>query len=221
MFERSIQVLFEINGAMPYSLSCNILKVGRNKMKNNSKKVINYYDLLGINPNADSEQIKRAYYDKLKIWHPDKNAERIEEAEETTKILNQAYSVLSDPEQRKQYDRILHYTKGKDFDRILNEKQFWEKVEKAAPVLKRILKDLKDLYSLFVDSAKGKYKSHPVIMGIIGGGLLYFIVPLDLIPDYLPIVGLLDDFAVLSAIINSMQDELADYRRHNKMKNEN
>jgi uncharacterized membrane protein YkvA (DUF1232 family) len=38
-------------------------------------------------------------------------------------------------------------------------------------------------------------------------------VPLDLIPDYLPIVGLLDDFAVLSAIINSMRDELADYRK--------
>ena len=76
-----------------------------------------------------------------------------------------------------------------------------------------ILKDLKDLYTLFVDAVKGRYKLHPAIMGVIGGGLLYFIVPLDLIPDYLPIVGLLDDFAVLSAIINSMQDELAEYRK--------
>jgi len=178
-----------------------------------SEKIVNYYEMFGISANAGSEELRRAYHDQLKIWHPDKNADRLSEAEETTKILNQAYSVLSDPERRKQYDRMLHFTKGKDFGKILNEKEFWEKVEKAAPVLKRILKDLKDLYALFVDSIKGRYKLHPAITGIIGGGLLYFIVPLDLVPDYIPIVGLLDDFAVLSAIITSLQDELAGYRK--------
>ena len=133
-------------------------------------------------------------------------------------VLNQAYSVLSDPGRRKQYDRMLHYTKGKDFGKILNEKEFWEKVEKASPFLKRILNDLKDLYALFVDSIKGRYKLHPAISGIIGAGLLYFIVPLDLIPDYIPIVGLLDDFAVLSAIITSLDDELAEYRKFNELR---
>lgn len=182
-------------------------------MPKNSKKIVNYYEILGINPQAGSDEVKRAYYGQLKIWHPDKNADRLAEAEETTKILNQAYGVLNDPERRRQYDRMLRYTDGKDFGKILNEKDFWQKVEKASPVLKRILKDLKDLYALFVDSIKGKYKLHPAITGIIGGGLLYFIVPLDLIPDYIPVIGLLDDFAVLSVIINSMQDELAGYRK--------
>ena len=182
-------------------------------MKNASKKLINYYDLLGINSKADAEEIKRAYYEKLKIWHPDKNAENTKAAEEKTKMLNQAYSVLSDPAQRKQYDRILRYTKGKDFGRILNEKEFWRKIEKASPALKHILEDLKDLYGLFIDSIKGRYKLHPALLSIIGGGLLYFIIPLDFIPDYIPIVGLLDDFAVLSAIINSMQEELLEYRK--------
>ncbi|MCP4630732.1 MAG: DnaJ domain-containing protein [bacterium] len=185
-------------------------------MKNTTEKIVNYYEMLGIDPKAGSAEIKRAYHDQLKIRHPDKNADRIEEAEEITKILNQAYGVLSDPEQRKQYDRMLRYTRGKDFDKILNEKEFWQKVEKASPVLKRILKDVKDLYALFIDSIKGKYKLHPAIMGIIGGGLLYFIMPLDLIPDYIPVVGLLDDFAVLTAIINSLQNELAEYRRYKK-----
>ncbi len=182
-------------------------------MKNTSKKLINYYDLLGINSKADAEEIKRAYYDKLKIWHPDKNVGNTEAAEEKTKMLNQAYSVLSDPAQRKQYDRILRYTKGKDFSRILNETEFWRKVERASPTLKHILEDLKDLYGIFIDSIKGRYKLHPGLLSIIGGGLLYFIIPLDFIPDYIPIVGLLDDFAVLSAIINSMQAELSDYRK--------
>jgi curved DNA-binding protein CbpA len=183
-------------------------------MKNFHEKSVNYYQIFGIDPKAPSAEIKRAYHDQLKIWHPDKNADRLEEAEETTKILNQAYGVLNDPEQRKQYDRMLRYTRGKDFSKILNEKEFWQKVEKASPVLKRILKDVKDLYALFIDSIKGKYKLHPAIMSIIGGGLLYFIMPLDLIPDYIPIVGLLDDFAVLTAVINSLQDELADYRKY-------
>ncbi len=182
-------------------------------MNNTTGTCLNYYEILGIEPKADSEQIKRAYYEQLKIWHPDKNADRIEEAEETTKILNQAYGVLSDPEQRRQYDRMLRYTRGRDFGKVLNENEFWQKIEKASPVLKRILKDVKDLYSLFIDSVKGSYKLHPAIMGKIGGALLYFIVPLDLVPDYIPIVGLLDDFAVLSAVINSVQDELAKYRK--------
>ena len=182
-------------------------------MQKTAEKIVNYYEMFGIDPQADSAEVKRAYYNQLKIWHPDKNADRLAEAEETTKILNQAYSVLSDAERRKQYDRMLRFTKGKDFGTILNEKQFWDKVEKSSPVLKRIIKDLKYLYTLFVDSIKGRYKLHPAITGIIGGGLLYFIVPLDLIPDYIPIVGLLDDFAVLSAIIHSLQDELAEYRK--------
>lgn len=170
-------------------------------MENASKKkVVNYYDLLGIDPKADGADIKRAYYEKLKVWHPDKNLENREVAEEKTKMLNQAYSILSDPAKRKQYDRILHYTRGKDFSRILNEKEFWHKLEKASPALKHILEDLKDLYGLFIDAIKGRYKLHPALVSIIGGGLLYFIIPLDFIPDYLPIVGLLDDFAVLSAI---------------------
>ena len=169
--------------------------------------------MFGINPQAGAEEIKRAYHDKLKMWHPDKNAHRLAEAEEVTKIMNQAYGVLRDPAQRKQYDRMLRYTKSKDFAKILNDKEFWQKVEKASPVIKRILTDLKDLYAIFVDSIKGRYKLHPAIKSIIGGGLLYFIVPLDLVPDYLPIIGLLDDFAVLSAIINSLQDELAEYRK--------
>lgn len=182
-------------------------------MKKYSEKVVDYYELLEIDQRAAAAEIKRAYYAKLKIWHPDKNVENTETAEEKTKLLNQAYHVLSDPVRRKQYDRILRYTRGKDFSRVMNEREFWRKVEKASPALKHILEDLKDLYGLFIDAIKGRYKLHPALLSIIGGGLLYFIIPLDFIPDYIPIVGLLDDFAVLSAIINSMQEELLEYRK--------
>ena len=181
-------------------------------MAESTNSILNYYEFLGVDPKADADQIRQAYRDKLKEWHPDKNIDRLEEAEETTKILNQAFYTLKDPDRRRQYDRVLRYTRGKDFGQVLDATAFWQKVEKASPVLKQILNNLKSLYGLFVDSVKGNYKLHPAITGIIGGGLLYFIIPLDLIPDYIPIAGLLDDFVVLSTIINSLQKELAEYR---------
>ena len=181
-------------------------------MAESTNSILNYYEFLGVDPKADADQIKQAYRDKLKQWHPDKNIDRLEEAEETTKILNQAYYTLKSPDRRRQYDRVLRYTRGKDFGQVLDATAFWQKVEKASPVLKQILNNLKSLYGLFVDSVKGNYKLHPAITGIIGAGLLYFIIPLDLIPDYIPIAGLLDDFVILSTIINSLQKELAEYR---------
>jgi len=180
-------------------------------MTSNTQRILNYYEFLGVDSGASDEEIKQAYRAKLKEWHPDRNMDRLEEAEETTKILNQAFYTLNDPDRRRQYDRVLRYTRGKDFGKILDATAFWKKVENASPVLKQILENLKNLYGLFVDSVKGKYNLHPAIIGVIGGGLLYFIIPLDLIPDYIPIVGLLDDYVVLSTIINSLQKELAEY----------
>lgn len=184
---------------------------------NTKTENVNYYEWLGIDSKASSERIKQAYRSKLKEWHPDRNADRITEAEETTKILNHAYHILSNPERRRQYDRILRYTKRRDYNKVLNEKEFWEKVEKASPALKKMLKNLKDLYTLFRDSISGKYNLHPLTLGIIGGGLLYFIVPMDLIPDYLPVIGYLDDLAVLTTIVNSLQEEIEKYRNWKNM----
>ena len=181
-------------------------------MNHNSQKPANYYEILGVDPGAGPVKIKEAYRNKLKEWHPDRNADRIEAAEEKTKTLNHAYHILGDPGRREQYDRMLRFTRGKDYKKVLNEKEFWAKVEKASPALKDSLENLRDLYFLFRDSVKGKYHLSPAKISMIGGGLLYFVIPLDLIPDYLPVVGYLDDLAILSTIMNSLQDEIAKYR---------
>jgi uncharacterized membrane protein YkvA (DUF1232 family) len=173
---------------------------------------INYYDLLGVDPKAEQEEIKLAYREKLKEWHPDRNPGRKEDAEEMTKTLNIARDILSDPEGRRNYDRILRYSKDKDFYEYLNDESFFKKIKRASGELKRILQDVRDLYYLFKDAAKGRYKVHPVNLGIIAGGLLYFIIPSDFIPDVIPFVGLIDDVAILTTIINSLQGELMKYK---------
>ena len=65
-----------------------------------------YYEVLGLNKNATDEEIKRAFRKLAKQYHPDVNKEP--GAEEKFKEIGEAYSVLSDPNKRKQYDQFGH-----------------------------------------------------------------------------------------------------------------
>ena len=63
-----------------------------------------YYKTLGVDKNASDEEIKRAFRKLAKQYHPDVNKE--EGAQEKFKEIGEAYSILSDPNKRKQYDQF-------------------------------------------------------------------------------------------------------------------
>lgn len=67
-----------------------------------------YYETLGVNRSANAEEIKAAYKRLAKKHHPDVNEEK--GSEEKFKEIQEAYSVLSDENKRKQYDQF-----GADF----------------------------------------------------------------------------------------------------------
>ena len=66
-----------------------------------------YYEVLGVDKNANDAAIKKAYRVLAKKYHPDANPGDAE-AEKKFKEASEAYSVLSDPEKRKQYDQFGH-----------------------------------------------------------------------------------------------------------------
>ena len=65
----------------------------------------NYYELLGVDPKASSEEIKKSYRNLARKYHPDINKE--EGAEQKFKQINEAYETLSDDYKRQDYDTLL------------------------------------------------------------------------------------------------------------------
>lgn len=70
----------------------------------NSDTAQNHYTLLQVKPTASPQEIRRAYRDLSKLYHPDTTTLPPEVATEKFKILNEAYATLSNPEQRLAYD---------------------------------------------------------------------------------------------------------------------
>ena len=66
-----------------------------------------YYEVLGVDKNADEGAIKKAYRVLAKKYHPDMNPGD-EEAEKKFKEASEAYAILSDPEKKRQYDQFGH-----------------------------------------------------------------------------------------------------------------
>ena len=85
----------------------------------------NYYKILGLTKNTKStqEEIKSAYREQAKKYHPDVNVDN-KNAEERFRDINEAYRTLSDPIQKKKYDRSWNNYIGKKIQKAkMSEKE--------------------------------------------------------------------------------------------------
>ena len=81
----------------------------------------------------------------------------------------------------------------------------WKKVERTGSKIS-FAKDIRALYLYMKDPAVEWYKK-----GIVVAALLYFIAPIDAIPDFIPFIGYLDDLGVIVAVLKFLGSELVPY----------
>jgi len=89
-----------------------------------------YYLILGVQPNASAAEIRSAYRDKLRFYHPDHwrdSPQMLQKAEEQAKEINEAYEILKDADRRASYDneRFAH---SSDFGED-KEDEYWQQTE--------------------------------------------------------------------------------------------
>ena len=70
-----------------------------------------YYKILGVDENASTDELKKAYRRLAKEYHPDRN-KGDQRAEERFKEVNEAFSILGDANKRKKYDQFRKYGPG-------------------------------------------------------------------------------------------------------------
>lgn len=77
------------------------------------------------------------------------------------------------------------------------------------------------LFRLVGAWAKGEYKNVPKKVIFLGvSAIIYFLMPFDLIPDFVPVSGYIDDAAVVGYVIKSTGEYLENFRIWEKLKNE-
>ena len=118
-----------------------------------------------------------------------------------------------------------------DIDKIINAYQSKVNAEDAKPekvaqakdetlnkvknvsVLAELFDNIRTAYDMVSDSVTRKYEGvSKGTLALLAGGLAYLALPIDLVPDFIPVAGWLDDGAVLGWIFARCADEFKKYR---------
>jgi uncharacterized membrane protein YkvA (DUF1232 family) len=76
--------------------------------------------------------------------------------------------------------------------------------------LSKSIDNIKTLFSMLKE--RNSFEMSSATKGIIAGSLLYVISPLDLVPDIIPVVGLADDAAIITATVAAIAGEIVKYK---------
>ena len=85
--------------------------------------------------------------------------------------------------------------------------------------LKRFINDVGLLISMIKDFLSGTYRKMPFwVIGSVVFALLYVLSPIDLIPDFIPVIGLVDDAAVLGLCLTLVEKDIQTYQNWKESK---
>ena len=102
----------------------------------------------------------------------------------------------------------------KDLKKVLAKEQKIEDKFRNNESMSGYLAKAKSMFSLIRDYWNGNYREVPwKTIAAVVGALLYVLMPLDLIPDFIPVAGFLDDAGVIAACLALVSDDLVNYEK--------
>jgi uncharacterized membrane protein YkvA (DUF1232 family) len=127
-------------------------------------------------------------------------------AREISKRKSRAEDYLNDPDKSKSlFDQAVKKAKNKE--------------ENKGP-LADVWNSLKALLRMFQAYMRREYTKVPwgsIVLVVIA--IIYFVSPLDLVPDWLPLAGFVDDAAVIGFVIKAIQNDLNAFLKWEQLKN--
>lgn len=82
----------------------------------------------------------------------------------------------------------------------------------APSPLSGVIEDLKTMFDLLRAVARGNYRLRKETLILIAGAVLYFVIPIDVIPDFIPVAGFIDDAAVIAWVVKTCKTEIDLFR---------
>ena len=179
---------------------------------------------LGLEPGFTEKDLRKNWLELLKKYHPDKyqteDESIIKFAEEKIIKINEAYEYLKENFEEfkdfKEYEEIKvdDTTMAYDYNKYtddFSDGKFWDKIKEVAKKIGLKTTSYALILYYVLQKKEVSFKDKMLITGCLG----YFILPIDLIPDFIPIAGYTDDVAGMIFAIKKCMDYVDDEIKQN------
>lgn len=183
------------------------------KCKHNDGKGFFDKDCFHIPKSVFKKPLKRFDMDKKKK----KDQIFLSDADNDDKLSDQQQKKLDNNEH---IEKVKDYSKNvknvKDVKKALSDyDKKKDKIEKSS-AFSKVKDGINDIVSLLKDACSREYKVQVSTIAILTGVIVYVVSPVDIIPDVIPVVGVVDDVAVVTWALRAFKDALDNYRKWKK-----